>query len=71
MSNYVEQIPDSAKVGVAVMAPMANFIGLTVEEWSYVLSAIVALLFIIEKAYRLYKEVRERLRGKDGCNCPK
>lgn len=60
MTNYIEQIPDGAKVGVAVMAPMASFLGLTVEEWSYTLSSVVALLFILEKLYRAFKWFRNK-----------
>lgn len=53
-----EHIPDSAKVAIAGSAPMASLFGLTVEEWSFVLSGVVALLFILEKLYRFYRWVR-------------
>lgn len=53
--DIIEQVPDSAKVVVAGVAPMASLMGLTVEEWSFVLSGVVALLFIIEKLYRFAK----------------
>lgn len=58
ISHVVESIPDSAKVVVTAAAPMASLFGLTVEEWSFVLSGVVALLFIVEKLYRFYKWVR-------------
>lgn len=56
--HIVEAIPDSAKVVVAAASPMASLFGLTVEEWSFVLSGIVALLFILEKLYRFYRWAR-------------
>ena len=56
--HVMETIPDSAKVIATAAAPMASLFGLTVEEWSFVLSGIVALLFILEKLYRFYKWMR-------------
>lgn len=49
MTNYLEQIPDAAKVGTAVAAPVLTLFGVSVEEWTFILSAIVSLLFIAEK----------------------
>jgi hypothetical protein len=60
MTNYIEQIPDGVKVAVAGSAPVAGLFGLTVVEWSYTLSSIVALLFILEKLYKFYKWCRSR-----------
>ena len=61
MNSYVEKaqsiaetVPDSIKLTVAAAPQMASFIGLTVEEWSFVLSSIVAFLFILEKLHKLY-----------------
>ena len=45
----LENIPDGIKVGTAVSAPMLNLFGVPIEEWTFILSAIVSLLFIIEK----------------------
>lgn len=56
--HVMETIPDSAKVVVAAASPMASLFGLTVEEWSFVLSGAVALLFILEKLYRFYRWAR-------------
>lgn len=58
VQHVVETVPDSAKVVMAGAAPMASLFGLTAEEWSFVLSSIVAVLFIIEKVYKFYKEIR-------------
>lgn len=65
--HVMETIPDSAKVIATAAAPMASLFGLTVEEWSFVLSGIVALLFILEKLYRFYKWVRNE---PEKCNPP-
>ena len=45
----LENIPDGIKVGTAVAAPVLNLFGVPIEEWTFILSAIVSLLFIIEK----------------------
>jgi len=58
--DIIEQVPDSAKVLAAGVAPMASLMGLTVEEWSFVLSGVVALLFIVEKLYRFYQWARRK-----------
>jgi hypothetical protein len=55
-----DPIPDSVKVVVAGSAPMASLFGLTVEEWSFVLSGVVALLFIVEKLFRGYLYLRRK-----------
>ena len=59
-SDYLENIPDSAKLIAAGVPPMASVLGLTVEEWSFVLSGILALMFIVEKLYRFYKWARKK-----------
>ena len=45
----LENIPDGIKVGTAVSAPVLNLFGVPIEEWTFILSAIVSVLFIIEK----------------------
>lgn len=47
--NTLETIPDSAKVAGAIAAPGLAFFGIGVEDWGYILSAIVSIMFIIEK----------------------
>lgn len=71
MTNHTEGVLDTVKVGVAASAPMASFLGYTVEEWSYILSAVVALLFIGEKLWRFSHYLYRRWKEKDGCNFPK
>lgn len=65
MNHYIEKVqhiaetvPDSVKVVAAGAAPMASLFGLTAEEWSFVLSSVVALLFILEKIYKFYRMVK-------------
>lgn len=48
-SEILENIPDAAKVATAVSAPVLTIFGVSVEQWTFVLSAVVSLLFIIEK----------------------
>lgn len=47
--NFLEQVPDSAKVAASAAAPVLSIFGVAVEQWGYVISAIVGILFIIEK----------------------
>lgn len=49
MQQYLEQVPDTVKVVGAISAPMLTILGVTVEEWTYILSIVVSILFIIEK----------------------
>lgn len=59
VQHVVETVPDSVKVVAAGAAPMASLFGLTAEEWSFVLSSVVATLFILEKIYKFYRMVRD------------
>ena len=47
--QYLEQVPDTIKVAAAISAPALTFLGISVEQWTFVLSAVVSILFIIEK----------------------
>lgn len=74
--NYNEQIPDTIKVVGATSAPILTYAGFPVEQWGFVLSAIVSVLFIIEKIpviflrcktfwqwiYALYKKRKQTTR---------
>jgi hypothetical protein len=59
MTNYLELIPDAAKVGTAVAAPALSLFGVAVEEWTFVLSGIVSLLFILEKLPSVIRKLIE------------
>ncbi len=56
--NYLENIPDTAKVAGAAAAPVLTFLGVAVEQWGYVISAIVGILFIIEKLPKAAASIR-------------
>jgi hypothetical protein len=58
--NLAETVPDSIKLTVAAAPQMASFLGLTVEEWSFVRSSILAFLFILEKLHKLYSIWKNR-----------
>lgn len=49
LANYNEQIPDTIKVVGATSAPILTYAGFPIEQWGFALSAIVSVLFIIEK----------------------
>lgn len=59
VQHVVETVPDSVKVVAAGAAPMASLFGLTAEEWSFALSSVVALLFIVEKLYKFYRTFKD------------
>ena len=48
--DVAKDVPDVVKLGVAVSPPTLTILGFPVEQWTFVLSAIVSILFIIEKA---------------------
>lgn len=56
---HLDQIPDGAKVVGSVAAPILTLFGIPIAEWTYVLSAIVSLLFIIEKSPMLYQKLKD------------
>lgn len=48
--QVLENVPDSLKVAVSVSPGVGTmFLGMTIETWTYVLSATVSIMFIIEK----------------------
>ena len=60
--NHLEHIPDGAKVTVSVAAPILTLFGIPLQEWTYILSAIVSILFIIEKAPVILQRVKSFIR---------
>jgi len=61
--QMLEQIPDSAKVGVSLSAPALTLMGVTLEDWSYILAMTVSVVFIIEKIHKWwmwYSRKREK-----------
>lgn len=61
MVSY-DAIPDGVKVTGAIMAPALTFLGITVEDWTFILSAVVSVLFIIEKLPMFINRVRAFIR---------
>lgn len=62
--QMLEQIPDSAKVGLSLSAPALTLMGVSLEDWSYILAMTVSILFIMEKLHKWY------LWWKDQKNAP-
>lgn len=55
--QYLDQVPDSLKVVAASAAPALTLMGFTLEEWTFILSGIVSLLFIIEKLPKVFTAI--------------
>jgi hypothetical protein len=58
----LDHIHDTVKVGASVAAPGLHFLGVSVEEWTFVLSAVVSILFIIEKMPMLITRLKGFIR---------
>lgn len=58
----LDHVPDAVKVVASVAAPGLHFLGVTVEEWTFVLSAVVSVLFIIEKMPMLITRFKGLIR---------
>lgn len=56
--QVVEQIPDSVKASVSIPVPVLAFYGVPIEQWVFVLSAILTLLFIIEKLPKAFMSLK-------------
>lgn len=50
MSNTIENALDTTKVALATSAPVLTFLGIPIDQWTYILSAIVSIFFLIEKS---------------------
>lgn len=59
MIRQVNDTLDVVKVSVATGAPVLTVAGYPVEQWGYVLSAIVALFVIIEKSPIVVARIRQ------------
>lgn len=57
----IHTVPDELKVGMSVSPPALYLFGVPVQEWTYVLSMVVSILFIIEKSPNVYKKVKSWL----------
>lgn len=47
--QILEQVPDSVKLTAAAASPVLTFLGIPLQEWVYIASLVMTILFIIEK----------------------
>lgn len=59
ISEMSQQVPDSVKIAAATSSSVLTFLGLPVEQWMFLLSAVVSVLFIIEKVPMLINRIRQ------------
>lgn len=64
--QILEQVPDSVKISTAVSSSVFTFVGLPVEQWMYILSAVVSILFILEKIPKAIASVQSVYRWLKG-----
>lgn len=60
--QVLEQVPDSVKISAALSSSAFTFMGLPVEQWMYILSAIVSILFILEKIPKVIQSMQKTYR---------
>jgi hypothetical protein len=60
--QVLEQVPDSVKLSTALSSSVFTFMGLPVEQWMFILSAIVSVLFIIEKIPKVILSIQSTYR---------
>lgn len=68
MHHILEQVPDSAKITSVAITPILSIFGVPLEQWVYVLSAIMTILFIIEKIPKVIISLKwmwERMRCRE------
>lgn len=58
MQTVLEQVPDSVKISTSAITPVLAFAGVPIEQWVFVLSAILTCLFIIEKIPKVVESLR-------------
>lgn len=65
--NIYEHVPESVKVSTAVGPAALSLLGMPIEQWVYILSAVVSLFIIIEKlpaVVHSIKRMRDWITGK-------
>jgi hypothetical protein len=60
--QYLEDVPDGVKITASLAAPGLSYMGISVEEWTYIFSAIVSIMFIIEKAPVVFRRIKEFIK---------
>lgn len=56
--KILEDIPDSIKLAGATTPSALTLFGFPMEQWTYVASAIVSVMFIIEKLPNVIKNIK-------------
>lgn len=59
IQEHATNVPDVIKVAVATGSTALTFFGIPVEQWMYILSGIVSIMFIIEKLPTFFKRIKE------------
>lgn len=62
IQESLQQIPDTVKIAVATGSSALTFLGIPVEQWMYILSAIVSLMFVIEKMPIVWERMKQLKR---------
>ena len=60
--QIMEQIPDGIKIGASIAPTTLAFFSIPVDQWAWVFSIIVSLLFMIEKAPIVYVRVKSLIK---------
>ena len=58
LQDAAQSIPDSAKLAAVATAQVLSVMGISLEDWTYILSAIVSVFFILEKLPMVINRVR-------------
>lgn len=56
--TVLNQVPDSLKVSAATSPTVLIMWGIPIEQWMFVASAVVSIMFVIEKAPVCIKNIR-------------
>jgi len=51
IQESLNQVPDSVKVTVATSSAVFSIMGFSLQDWVYILSGVVSIMFIIEKLF--------------------
>lgn len=50
MHSVTENASDTIKIALSASAPVLTVFGISLDQWTYILSAIVSIFFLIEKS---------------------
>lgn len=59
IQEHLASVPDSVKLTLATGTSALTLFGITVQDWMYIGSAIVSILFIVEKSPIFIERVKE------------